>query len=145
MTETPDWDLLAKYAQNGSDEAFSVLVSRHMDFVYNVCRREVGNNETAEDLTQAVFLMLAGKARTLTAHRPLTPWLYTVTRLAAKNTLRNESRLKKQEVTLAQNLTRSPSTSDWIHTFDAPVDPGRGCVHEADSRRRDIGRLSQLR
>jgi len=60
-----DRQLLRQFVDTNSQEAFSVLTKRYLSLVYSVCRRELDDTETAEDVTQAVFLILARKAPAL--------------------------------------------------------------------------------
>jgi DNA-directed RNA polymerase specialized sigma24 family protein len=62
MQSTDDSALLRQYAENNSDEAFAALVTRHVNLVYSVALRQVGNPHNAEEITQAVFIILAKKA-----------------------------------------------------------------------------------
>ena len=57
-----DIELLQEFAQRGSEDAFRTLVERHIDFVYTVALRQIGNTHTADEITQAVFIDLARKA-----------------------------------------------------------------------------------
>src|SRR3712207_8524995 len=43
----------------------SELVRRHLDLVYGVCLRELRDRELAHEAAQAVFLLLARKAKAL--------------------------------------------------------------------------------
>ena len=52
-----DFQLLRRFVEEGSQTAFAQLVERRLSFVYSVCRREVGEANLAEDVTQAVFLI----------------------------------------------------------------------------------------
>ena len=62
MQSMDDSALLRQYAGNRSDEAFTELVTRHVNLVYSVAMRRVGNQHQAEEITQAVFIILAKKA-----------------------------------------------------------------------------------
>ncbi|MGD0770287.1 MAG: sigma-70 family RNA polymerase sigma factor [Tepidisphaeraceae bacterium] len=92
-----DWDLLREYLGSGSQEAFRVLVERHIGLVYAAARRRVGNVELAEDVTQAVFMILAAKAGTIRRGTPLPPWLYNVTRYTCANAMKMEKRRQRHE------------------------------------------------
>jgi uncharacterized protein (TIGR03435 family) len=62
MQEVADMELLRQYAHRKSEEAFAVLVTRHVNVVYSAALRKTGNAHAAEEITQAVFIILAKKA-----------------------------------------------------------------------------------
>jgi uncharacterized protein (TIGR03435 family) len=62
MQPMDDSALLRQYADHHSDEAFAALVTRHVNLVYSVTLRQTGNPQNAEEITQAVFIILAKKA-----------------------------------------------------------------------------------
>jgi len=80
-----DWQLLRRFVEQNSQEAFAALTARYLNLVYSVCRRDLGDAETAEDVTQAVFLILARKAPSLRRGVVLSGWLFQTARFAAKN------------------------------------------------------------
>jgi hypothetical protein len=90
MQEARDTELLRQYVRQNSDEAFAALITRHVNMVYSAALRKTGNPAAAEEITQAVFIILARKADKLFRHTALSGWLYQTTRLTAANFLRTE-------------------------------------------------------
>ncbi|HEY4330669.1 MAG TPA: sigma-70 family RNA polymerase sigma factor [Phycisphaerae bacterium] len=85
-----DLELLGAYVSRRSQEAFCTLVERHLDMVYGAALRRVGTRALAEDVTQAVFIVLAQKAPALLEVRTLGGWLLRVTRCASVDAIRKE-------------------------------------------------------
>src|SRR5579872_4868668 len=92
-----DRELLIQFVQTRSEQAFSGLVNRYMDTVYSAARRQVRDSQIAEDVTQAVFLILAKKASKLENRDSLAGWLMKTTRYASLDALKIESRRKRHE------------------------------------------------
>src|ERR1700722_264131 len=92
-----DWSLLQKYVVDGSADALDELVWRHMPLGYAAALREVGEANLAEDVTQAVFLVLMRHAARIPRRAVLAGWLFNVTRFAAAKAKRSAARQKKHE------------------------------------------------
>lgn len=95
-----DHDLLADFALHSSQPAFARLVERHVNMVYAAARRQVGGDaHLAEDVTQAVFLLLAEKSRAgrIGSGVIVAGWLYTATRYTAANARRAEAHRNRHE------------------------------------------------
>lgn len=90
--------LLRRYAEEGSQAAFTELVRGHVDLVYGAAlRRTGGDTHLAADAAQQVFISLARNARKLAAHPALSAWLHTATRNAVLNLVISEQRRKARE------------------------------------------------
>ena len=92
-----DSQLLYDYVEHRSEAAFAQLVSRHIDLVYAAARRQVRDTHLAEDVTQAVFIVLARKAHRVRNGAVLTAWLLSSARYAAGNVITSESRRRHHE------------------------------------------------
>lgn len=97
MQELDDIALLQAYAEGGSEDAFAALVARHINKVYSVALRHTGNPHQAEEITQAVFIILARKSRSLGKRVILEGWLYQTARLTALAFVRSELRRARRE------------------------------------------------
>jgi RNA polymerase sigma factor (sigma-70 family) len=93
-----DNQLLAEYANKGSEEAFRELVQRHINMVHAAALRETrGNAALAEDITQEVFTELARRAKKLSSHPAVAGWIYTCVRQMTANIRRSENRRQRRE------------------------------------------------
>ena len=92
-----DLTLLREYARSNSEEAFAALVSRHVNLVYSVALRQVRDPHLAEEITQAVFIILARKAGSLGPKTILSGWLCRTARYASANALTIQRRRQRRE------------------------------------------------
>ena len=83
MQDLDDMALLREYAARDSEAAFAELVSRRVGFVYSAALRQVRDPHLAEEITQAVFIILAQKAGRISNKTILAGWLFKTTRYAA--------------------------------------------------------------
>src|SRR5262245_255325 len=101
MSYPPDRELLRRFTRTGDTDAFAALVNRHIGFVYAAARRQARDSHLADDITQAVFLVLARRAGTIRSDLAMTTWLFGVTRRACQNALKLESRRRFHESSAA--------------------------------------------
>src|SRR5688572_31545459 len=97
MEGLSDRELLDAYVAEASEAAFAELVRRYVGLVYSAATRQVGERQAAEDVAQAVFIVLARKCRTRRRDVVLGAWLYNATRLAALDSLKIVARREKHE------------------------------------------------
>ena len=132
MTEMEDQELLAEYVHTGSEAAFATLVARYVNLVYSAALRFTDNPHHAEEITQAVFVILARKAGSLRRGTVLSGWLYQTARLTAANFVKGEIRRQRreQEAYMQSTLT-GPEPAAWEQI--APVlDEVMGRMGETD-------------
>src|SRR3954470_13891630 len=110
-----DAALLRRYAEDGSEPAFTELVRRHVDLVYGAAlRRTNGDVHRAADVAQQVFTALARDARKLSRHTVLGAWLHTATRNAAVNLMISESRRQARETAAFDpSVVYGEASPDW--------------------------------
>ena len=128
-----DMDLLRQYAEQASEEAFAELVARHLNLVYSSARRQVGSDETARDIAQAVFLDLSINAKRLRADTHLASWLHVVTRRASVDAIRRESRRIRRE-RIAVEIADMKSTSPNWPNIEPLLDEAVAALDTADRR-----------
>ena len=78
-------ELVRAYASHRSEEAFATLVSRHANLVYLVALRQLRDAHLEEEVTQAVFIILASKAGSLGPKTILSAWLCRTAQYVAAN------------------------------------------------------------
>src|ERR1035437_5796907 len=132
MTELDDHELLAEFARNESEAAFAALIARYVNLVYSAALRFTGNPHHAEEITQAVFIILARKAVSLRRGTVLPGWLYQTARLTAANFVKGEIRRQRREqVAYMQSTLSEPETAAWEQI--APLlDEAMGRLGETD-------------
>jgi RNA polymerase sigma factor (sigma-70 family) len=114
MADANDMALLREYADSNSESAFAEIVHRHINLVYSVALRFTGNGEDAQDVTQAVFVILAKKATGMSAKTVLTGWLYETTRFTAMNLLTSKTRRQaREQEAYMESILDSNTESIW--------------------------------
>lgn len=73
-----DRELIQAFVSRRDEAAFAALVHRHGALVWGVCRRVLATAQDAEDAFQAVFLVLARKAPSVSWRSDVSNWLYDV-------------------------------------------------------------------
>lgn len=104
-----DRDLIRRFADDGDQAAFAAVVARHTAMVLGVCKRVLHSPADAEDATQAVFLVLAKKAKGTRWQASAANWLYTTARKVAHNAKVSADRRTKRERSAAMPEATNPA------------------------------------
>ena len=115
MMMNDDLALLREFATSQSGRAFETLVARHIHLVHSAALRQVRDPHLAEEITQAVFIILARKADKLPQHAVLSGWLYRTVQYASADALKTQRRRRRreQEAYMQSMLENSQTETTW--------------------------------
>jgi RNA polymerase sigma factor (sigma-70 family) len=118
-----DADLLARFARARDEAAFELLVWRHGAMVLSACRRILHQTEDAEDAFQAVFLVLARKARGVSRGAALPAWLHRVAVRVALRLVRSRKPVAHLEIDPPAATGTDPAIqADTLGVLDEEID-----------------------
>ncbi|HEY1686309.1 MAG TPA: sigma-70 family RNA polymerase sigma factor [Tepidisphaeraceae bacterium] len=124
-----DAELLDQYVRGGSEDAFAEIARRYVNLVHGAAQRQlVGANHLADDVTQAVFIVLARKARKVRGDH-LAGWLLNTTRFCVAEAKRRQKRRQFHEHRAASmkptTIENSQSSDQEIYQY---LDEAIGCL-----------------
>ena len=102
MSPSPPIDeaQLVERARRGDAAAFRTLYDLHVDRVFGLAFRMVGDRHHAEDLTQETFVRAFSRIASFRGSAPFSTWLHAVARRTILNGLRRVSRQRRREIAL---------------------------------------------
>src|SRR3954466_14146770 len=144
-TQTPrrpgmdDAVLLGRFAETGCQESFQEIVPRHSGWVFSLSLRAVRDRHLAEDVTQAVFIILAKKACGIREGTPLSGWLFKAARFAVSDALKRRTRMRNRENRFAEffraangedgaTVLGDPNASDVPDELSHTLDEALACL-----------------
>src|ERR1700722_8677994 len=102
-------------SDESAEAAFALLVARYGPIVHRVCLSTLGNSHDTQDAAQAVFLVLARKARSIRKPESLGPWLHGVSVRVAGRVRSQAARRKSAERQKADITTRQQDLAEHGH------------------------------
>ncbi len=126
-------ETLTSPSQAQSRQPLSLLIPRHLNLVYSAALRQVKDPHLAEDITQAVFLILSKKHHTLRNDAAIGGWLLSVTRRTAGHAMRIRSTTRRHERALAKPEVSASDTpeADW-QTLSPEIDAALDALPHRD-------------
>ena len=128
---TSDLELLGRFAREKSQDAFTVLVTRHVNLVHSAALRQVRSPQLAEEVAQSVFADLARNAIKLKPDTIVTAWLYQVTRRTAIDVVRKESRRQLREQIAVEMTNMNATANNWTQ-IEPLLDDAMAALDETD-------------
>ncbi len=108
-----DFDLLQQI-RGGSEIAFSRLVDKYKNRLFNLVVRMIPAREEAEDIVQETFLRVFQHKNDFDPKYCFSTWIYTIALNLAKNNLRRKKKVKFLELFDLEETSEEPA-----------VEPGR--------------------
>jgi RNA polymerase sigma-70 factor, ECF subfamily len=110
----PSDEELLERAAAGDQPAFSALVRRHEDRVFQLSLRITGDRADALDATQDTFVSVFRQAGSFRAEAAFTTWLYRVTVNACRDLLRKRRRLPEPTEELPERARPGIGTEEVV-------------------------------
>lgn len=107
-----DEDLLARFCTNRDEAAFAILVERYGPLVRGTARQIVVDEHQADDVHQAVFIVLCKDAHRIRNRKSVAAWLYGVTYRIATRALKTQH--KRRVMTQIEPTTETDALTDLI-------------------------------
>lgn len=139
LSELEEQELVARCI-NGDEDAFSEVVTRYRDYVFNFALKLMRDPDDAEDLAQDVFLTCFRHFGKFRGDCRLSTWLYTITHNLAKNKWQKDKTHKRaMHVSIDEPVIDSSSSREvTLELPDPAPDPAR-----AAAAREEMGLLEQ--
>src|SRR4051794_34421291 len=122
---TSDIELLEQHRTGDSDAPFATIVRRHVGWIHGVAARRLRDSHVADDVAQAVFILLHRKSPHFRNDRSLVAWLHRAAWYATEVAARQDRRRRKHEteaVIMQQQQQRQLATQDDPQWFElAPM------------------------
>ncbi len=110
MTKSQEWVLIEK-CKRGDVAAYTDLVRKYQDVIYNCAWRILANSEDAADVTQIAFLKLYEHIGSFDSSRTFFSWMY---RIAVNEALDHRRKDKSFQSMAADNIESNSENPEQI-------------------------------
>jgi RNA polymerase sigma-70 factor, ECF subfamily len=137
MTIVSDEELVARCKKElpANTHSYEVLVQRHMDRVYSMAYRVVGNKEDAEEIAQDVFLKAYYGLKTFEQRASFSTWLYRITTNRALDSL---EKTRHHRETNVRFFGRAEHKGETAHDEVATLRPSSASPPETHVIQREL-------
>jgi RNA polymerase sigma factor (sigma-70 family) len=125
-----DGELLAAFTATGDESAFAEVMHRHGAMVHGVCRSVLADHHEAQDVTQATFLTLARKAKSLRSDPSVGGWLHRVAWCLARDVLSSRVSRKRREEEIVRRHETTMTVAGDSATVAADVNAAVAALPE---------------
>lgn len=124
-------ELLNKLKEK-NEESFRFIVDEFQKMVLNTCYRFVLNRETAEDLTQEVFIEIYRSINMFRSESKFSTWIYRIAISKSLDYLK--SRKRKKRFTLLKSITESETSKKKFEQLPENENQGLQSMIENEDR-----------
>jgi RNA polymerase sigma factor (sigma-70 family) len=130
MAVLTDNELLRLLTTERRDEALGQIVERYTDMVYASALRQLNDRAAAEDVTQAVFIALWNKSKSVRDPAALPAWLLSATRLASLEAIKRKTIRTRYETEASTMPNHSPAVD--YNSLAAVLDEALSALPDSD-------------
>lgn len=128
---------------NGSKQAFEEIFKNYHHRIYNFCMKILPGHDDAEEIVQNVFVALWNQREQVDKSKPLSPYLFTITRYMVYSELRKMVYRKAAYEEIAGNeISFSETTKDDV-LFNELTNILQKLINSLPPRQKEIFRLSR--
>ncbi len=123
VTSSPDREFeLVRQAAAGNAHAFKELYKNNVSRVYAVCLRASQDKDTAEELTQEVFIKAWEKLSSFQFGSKFSSWLHSIAVNQFLMMKRSEKRFAERVAELSDIVNRESASTKHKHSIDSKMD-----------------------
>ena len=109
-----DEELFERVSQDGDSPAFTILIERYKDKLFNFICRMINDDVQAEDILQEAFLRVYRERAKAYRINNFSAWLYTIARNLTTDELRKRKRRVVLPIEVVSSSTNTASSFDDV-------------------------------